>query len=297
MVTANARTRPVSAVWLYDKPRGVTSFDLVKQFREVHAGPWPLKVVHGGVLDPFAHGLVVLLVGSATRLFERLHEVPKRYVAQVQWGTETDTGDAGGQVVASSTVVPSGEACAAALAKFLGWSQQVPPATSNKRVDGERAWAKAHRGEVVNLPPSKVFLQEAIWRAHDSEATRGVLELSVRGGFYVRSLVRDLGRALGSAAHVVELERTHLGPWETPRGAPEQLVGRTVLPWLPSRELTDAQWGEVKRDVALAPGPLTPAQWPLPDGFPPVEWVRLFHLNRLVALQHGAATTLLPGGI
>jgi hypothetical protein len=96
---------------------------------------------------------------------------------------------------------------------------------------------------------------------------------------------------------VVELERTHLGPWETPRLAPQQLLGRSVLPWLPSRELTDAQWGEVKRGAVLAPGPLTPAPWLLPSGFPQVEWVRLFHLNRLVAVQQGAVTTLLPGGV
>jgi tRNA pseudouridine55 synthase len=248
------------------------------------------------VLDPFAHGLLIILCGAGTRLFERLHEVPKRYLAEVQWGTETDTGDAGGQVSASSSVVPGLAALEAGLATFKGWSNQVPPATSNKRVDGERAYEKAHRGERVVLPPSKVFLHEASARAHE-RADRTWLEVSVRGGFYLRSLVRDLARSLGAAAHLVTLERTQIGPWKTPRGGPERLTGREVLPWLPSRELSDAEWGQLKREGVLGTGATTLPAWPLPKGFPGVDQVRFFHLERLVAVQSKAFTTLLPGGI
>ena len=91
--------RPASALWRVHKPVGATSASLVEDFRRKHAGNFTLKVSHGGVLDPFAEGLVLLLVGAANRLFEALHEVPKTYVATVRWGVETDTGDAGGREV------------------------------------------------------------------------------------------------------------------------------------------------------------------------------------------------------
>ncbi len=292
--------RPPSALWLVHKPRGVTSFSLVEDFRARHAGAFSLKVMHGGVLDPFAEGLVVLLVGAATRLFPRLHEVPKAYVATVAWGAETDTLDGGGAVVArgdAGALTP--EALDAALLPLLGWQEQVPPATSNKRVDGERAWARAHRGEVVTLGPSRVYLHAARWRAHDLPRT-SELELTCGGGYYVRSLARDVGRAVGARAHLTALSRRRIGPWGDPGGEPSSCVGRDVLPWLASRTLTDAEWGGLRRGGRVEVGALTPATWALPVGFPPpAARVRAFHQERLVALLDaaGALDTLLPGGV
>jgi tRNA pseudouridine55 synthase len=289
--------RPPSALWLVRKPAGVSSASLVDDFRRAHAGNFTLKVSHGGVLDPFAEGLVVLLVGAANRLFERLHEVPKRYVARVGWGRETATGDAGGATVreadATGLTPPRLDA---ALAPFTGWTAQVPPATSNKRVGGERAYARAHRGEAVTLPPQQVYCHEARWLAHQLPRS-STLELSVRGGFYVRSLAIDLGRALAVGAHLEALERTAIGPWETP-GEPRCLTGREVLPWLPSLELTDAEWGALRADGRVPARPPRPAEWALPAGFPPpAPWVRALHQGRLVALVGAGAPLLLPGGI
>ncbi len=290
--------RPPSALWLTSKPVGVTSASLVEDFRRAHPGNFTLKVSHGGVLDPFAEGLVILLVGAANRLFEALHEAPKRYVARVEWGTETDTGDAGGKVVPRGDV-PSVTLTEAkleeALARFVGWTEQTPPATSNKRVDGERAYVKAHRGEAVTVPAQKVYLHSARWISHALPSS-SVLELWVRGGFYVRSLAVDLGRALGVGAHLSQLERTHLGPWETPR-VPLQLTGAEVLPWLPSVTLSDAAWGSLKQGGSPALGPHTPATWTVPTGFPPPTGLRAFHLGHLVALLREAGPVLLPGGI
>ena len=136
--------RPPSALWRVHKPPGVSSTSLVDDFRKTHGGNFTLKVSHGGVLDPFAEGLVLLLVGAANRLFEALHEVPKTYVAQVRWGLETDTGDAGGREVRKGDASKlSADRLDAALVPFRGWTAQVPPATSNKRVGGERAYEKA----------------------------------------------------------------------------------------------------------------------------------------------------------
>lgn len=292
--------RPPSALWLVHKPVGVTSFALVDEFRTRHAGNFRLKVAHGGVLDPFAEGLVVLLVGAATRLFERLHEVPKTYVATVAWGAETDTLDGGGAVVAqgdAGALTPAG--LDAALAGFVGWREQVPPATSNKRVDGERAYARAHRGEAVTLPPSRVVLHAARWRAHDLPRS-SELELTCGGGFYVRSLARDLGQVTGARAHLTALSRRRIGPYDDPPGAPVMCTGAEVLPWLPSRELSDAELGALRQGGALPKGRVTAPTWPLPDGFPaPAPRVRAFHRGKLVALLDaaGAVDTLLPGGI
>ena len=289
--------RPPSAVWLTAKPVGVTSASLVDDFRRAHAGNFTLKVSHGGVLDPFAEGLVVLLVGAANRLFEALHEVPKRYVARVEWGVETETGDAAGPVVqrADASALTEGQ-LEQALAPFHGWTDQVPPATSNKRVDGERAYARVHRGEAVTLPAQRVYLHSARWLSHALPA-HSTLELWVRGGFYVRSLAIELGRRLGVGAHLSALARTHLGPWEAP-GAPVQLTGVDVLPWLPSMALSDAQWGALKAGTPVAAGALTAPPWALPGGFPaPTAGVRAFHQGRLVALLRESGPLLLPGGI
>ncbi len=283
--------RPPSALWRVHKPPGVSSASLVEDFRRVHGGNFTLKVSHGGVLDPFAEGLVLLLVGAANRLFEALHEVPKTYVAHVGWGRETDTGDAGGATLRTGDASTlSADQLDAALKAFLGWSAQVPPATSNKRVGGERAYVKAHRGEAVTLPPQQVYLHSARWLSREK------LELKVRGGFYVRSLVADLGRALGVGAHVVALERKAIGPYEDV-GPPVEVTGRDVLPWLPSMELSDAQWGELKKEIS--PQVIsTPGSWALPSGFPaPSAGVRAFHQGRLVALIRNGPPLILPGGI
>ena len=288
--------RPPSALWRVHKPPGVSSASLVDDFRRTHGGNFTLKVSHGGVLDPFAEGLVLLLVGAANRLFEALHEVPKTYVAKVCWGLETDTGDAGGREVRSgdaSALTP--DQLDAALIRFRGWTAQTPPSTSNKRVDGERAYVKAHRGEMVALPPQQVYLHSAKWLSHELPVS-STLEVVVRGGFYVRSLATELGRTLGAGAHVSALNRSAIGSYQDVQ-LPVQHTGRDVLPWLPSMELNDAQWGELKREVN--PQVIsTPGTWALPEGFPtPTAGVRAMHQGRLVALIRNGPPLLLPGGI
>ncbi len=275
-------------LWLLHKPVGGGSGALVRAFGEERTrllGKAP-KLVHGGALDPFATGLLAILEGPATRLMEALHPIPKRYIAGLVFGAETDTGDAGGTIVARGD--PAGLTPArleAALRAFVGWHDQVPPATSNKRIDGERAWVLAHRGERGTLPACRGYLHDVSLAppASESEAT---VTLTVRGGFYVRALVRDLGRALGVPAHLRTLHRSAIGPWEDPgpEGTPPPVSGAAILPWLPSRELHDHELGALRAGEAISVGPLQAPIWPLPQGFPGPDGDALaMHQGRLVA--------------
>jgi tRNA pseudouridine55 synthase len=269
-----------------------------------------VRACHGGTLDPFAGGLLLVLAGGATRLFELLHAAPKRYVAEVRWGVETDSGDLLGQPVArGDPSAPAKGALEGALAPFLGWTEQVPPSTSAKKIGGEPAYRKAHRGEAVSLPPSRVYLHAARWRAHHLP-DRSVLELTCRGGFYVRALVRDLGRALGSRAHVGALHRAAIGPWEDPGpDQGERLVrGADALPWAGQRRLDDREVGELRRDRPIPLGDLLPPRWRPPPGYPlePLPPVLGLHGERAIFLldpdpgakpQSLVPRALLPGGL
>ncbi len=275
-------------VYLVHKEVGGTSFDVVRGFtreaREAGLKKYPLG--HGGTLDPFAKGLLLILAGQATRLMELMHPIPKTYVADIAWGVETDTCDHLGQGISegdASTL--SLAALDAALASFLGWQDQVPPATSAKKIDGEAAYRKAHRGEEVILPPSKVYLHEARWLDHDLPKSSR-LEITCRGGYYVRALARDLGRRLGCGAHLSGLHRTAIGPWKDPgQGARILVQGEALVPWCSSRRITDDEAIHLGHGRAISMGETEAPTWKLPDGFPdPSGPIRALHEGRLTAL-------------
>lgn len=274
-----------SGIYLRHKPVGVTSFSLVQEaMADQREAGSRLKICHGGTLDPFAEGLLLLLVGPATKLFPYLHEAPKTYVAQVNWGRETDTGDAAGKTVhEGSTGELNAAKLDAALAAMLGWIEQVPPATSAKKVRGEPAYRRVHRGEEVSLGPSRVYLHQARWLSHQLPKS-STLELVCRGGYYVRALARDFGRALGCGAHLSQLRRSAIGPWQD--GAEQTFAsGRETLPWWPTRALSDAEWGAVKKGDSISRGELGQPSWRLPKDFPwPQPKCLGLHQGRVVAL-------------
>lgn len=260
-----------AGVLLAHKCVGRTSHAVVAEIMaEIAAdrGRRRVRVCHGGALDPFAHGLLLLLAGPMTRAMDALHGLPKRYVAEVRWGEETDNGDLLGRVVRTGDATGIDvERLNAALPPFLGWTDQVAPATSNKRIDGERAYEKAHRGEEFVLPPSRVYLHSAAWLGHDlPRASR--IALVCRGGYYVRSFVRDLGRAVGVPAHVGALERTHIGPWADPgEGNRTSIRGRDAFCWCPERVVTDAELGALRQAGAIGAGVVSTPRWVPPLGY------------------------------
>ncbi len=276
-------------LFLAHKPSGPNAYSAVEAVRALEVGGTRWPVCHGGSLDPFASGLMLVLVGPATHLFPYLHALPKTYRATVAWGVETDNLDPLGQPVARGD--PSGltaEAIDAALTPFVGWHEQVPPRHSNKRVGGERAWKKAQRGEAFELPPSKVYLHSVRVLAHALPHTT-TLELVCRGGYYVRALARDLGRALGCPAHLAALERPRIGPWaDVAPGACPRVPREELLGWAPTRVLTDDERGRLRRGEPIERGVLAPPAWRLPEGFPDPEarerCVRGVHLGQLAVL-------------
>lgn len=167
------------------------------------------RVGHGGTLDPLATGLLALLVGETTRSTERLHTAPKVYDALVRFGSETATDDRQGETTRSAAAPSAAREIEAALAPFRGAIQQVPPAYAAVKVGGRTAYSRARSGEVVELAAREVQvhrLEMTDWKSPEAR-----LLIVCGSGTYVRSLARDLGRALGSAAHLAALRRLAIG--------------------------------------------------------------------------------------
>ena len=202
-------------ILIVDKPPGMTSHDVVATVRR--RLPKKTKVGHTGTLDPFATGVLPVVIGKATRLSQFLTAGRKRYLASVTFGTATDTGDCMGAVVATATPAALSaldeETVRDALAGFRGTHAQLPPAHSAKKVDGERAYVLARRGEAVELDPVEVTAHAVALTTWDAASHTAVLDLDVSAGYYVRSLARDLGVRLGVPAHLTALRRTGSGDW------------------------------------------------------------------------------------
>jgi tRNA pseudouridine55 synthase len=215
----------VDGVLVCDKPAQMTSHDVVARVRRL-AGQ--RRVGHGGTLDPPASGVLVLALGRATRLLPFLPTEPKRYLAGVAFGSETDTLDAAGAVTATADASAVDEAgLRAAMAGFLGPQLQVPPMVSAVKVGGERLYAKARRGEQVERAARPIVVHQLeLLGFTPGERPLARIEVVCSGGTYVRSLAADLGRALGSLAHLASLRRTAVGAFtEADARTLEELAG------------------------------------------------------------------------
>lgn len=201
------RTRPIDGLLLVDKPAGVTSHDVVAAARRALG---ERRIGHAGTLDPFATGLLVLLLGRATRLLPYVDGEPKVYAATIRFGVETDTDDLTGTVVREAPP-PARDAVERAMEALTGVVEQLPPAYSAKKVAGERAYRAARRGEALPLAPVRVRVDG--WRVVAWREGAMDVEITCGGGTYIRALARDLGRLAGSAAHLVALRRLRSGPF------------------------------------------------------------------------------------
>lgn len=211
----------VHGVLVVDKPRGPTSHDVVARVRRALGQK---SVGHAGTLDPMATGTLVLAIGEATKLVPYLTAADKAYEAEVALGVETDTLDADGRPV-REVAVPEGIDAAQiedVLARFRGRTEQRAPAVSAIKVGGRALHARVRRGEAVEAPVRTVDLHEA----RVLETTGRTIRIAVRcgKGFYVRSLARDLGEALGTVAHLTALRRTESGAFGVDRAVAMDVV-------------------------------------------------------------------------
>ncbi len=228
---------------LVAKPGGPTSHDVVDQVRRALG---LRRVGHLGTLDPFAAGLLVIVVGRATRLAQYAADWTKSYEGVIRLGRTTATDDATGPTAGASDAWQSLDRAhvEAALARFHGAYEQRPPAYSAVKVEGERAYRRARRGEPVALAARPVLVSalELVRFAPPDVAFRA----TVSGGTYLRGLARDVGEELGCGAHLATLVRTRVGPFRLEDGVmPERLTAgdlrdpATLVAELPRRDLDD----------------------------------------------------------
>ena len=193
-------------VVLVDKPVGWTSFDVVRSTRRGLAG----KVGHAGTLDPFATGLLLVLVGPATRLSGLFVDLPKEYHVTVQFGTVSSTGDPTGELVAGEGETTVAQVVAA-LDAFRGPLRQRVPMASAVKVGGERLYHKARRGEVVETPEREIIVYDLSLTGFDAQRQQAALVVRCSKGTYIRTLAEDLGAALGVGGFACALRRVRIG--------------------------------------------------------------------------------------
>ncbi|MCK9356418.1 MAG: tRNA pseudouridine(55) synthase TruB [Dehalococcoidia bacterium] len=195
----------MDSILLIDKPKGMTSAKVVALVKKKVRS----KVGHTGTLDPLATGLLIILTGSRTKQASQFLHMDKTYTVRALFGMTTTTYDVAGEVVKTCDRVVSREEVEAALPGFLGEIQQVPPAYSAKKLGGKKAYELARKGLDVEIPASAVTVYSL--RLVSFEYPAFSLECNVSSGFYVRSLVHDLGERLGVGATVEEVRRLRVG--------------------------------------------------------------------------------------
>jgi len=215
------------------------------------------RIGHTGTLDPFATGLLVLLVGRATRLLPYVDGEPKVYEATVRFGAETTTDDLTGEVTRTAPL-PTPDAVRAALPALTGQIQQLPPAYSAKQLGGKRAYAAAREGAPLALDPARVVVHG--WTVRALRGADAEVTIICGGGTYVRALARDLGRATGSAAHLAALRRVRSGSFDVADAAPWPALAagdvrlrapRAAIPHLPLERLNDADVARIARGMPV----------------------------------------------
>jgi tRNA pseudouridine55 synthase len=196
----------VRCVVLVDKPVGPTSFDMVRIARR----GMKARVGHSGTLDPFASGLLLVMVGHATRISNLLMGLPKEYDLTVQFGAVSTTADPTGDITPTGGRVRA-EQVVSALDGFRGLIRQRVPLTSAVKVDGEALYKKAHRGETAETPEREVMVYDLTMVGFDEEAQTARILASTGSGTYVRVLAEEIGRATGAGAYAASLRRVRIG--------------------------------------------------------------------------------------
>lgn len=227
----------MNGILLVDKPEGWTSFDVVNYVRRMVAGivgkkPRNVKVGHTGTLDPAATGLLVLCVGKATKQVESLMKLDKTYEVELTLGKTSTTGDKEGELTdmlfeSSGWTEPSSEVVQSVLDSFIGEIDQVPPAFSAIKVNGQRAYDLARAGKPVELKSRKVIIHSIDNITYTFPVV--TFTASVGSGTYIRSLAEDIGKKLGCGAYMSNLRRTIIGERDITKAYPVSELTEGIL--------------------------------------------------------------------
>ena len=267
---------------LVDKPAGVTSHDVVARIRRERGG----KVGHAGTLDPFATGLLLVMLGRATRLQRYLLPLPKRYRATARLGWRSSTGDPDGELSETGQVpdrleLPTGEV------------EQRVPMTSAVKVEGERLYKRAHRGEEIETPTRTVTVHSA--ELIDSDRERATFEIECSSGTYVRTLIETL-----EDAYCEELRRLSIGPFEAPESEEREIGVEELMAFLPERTLDASEAERVSHGVSVVADRVSSSERPTAfyrsseDLDPPPRHARLTHDDHLIAIARLEGDDLRP---
>lgn len=231
LCSVHSKIYDVDGVLVIDKPAGLTSHDVVARVRRVLKTK---RVGHTGTLDPFATGVLVLLVGKATRLAQFVNDAAKEYVAAITFGFATDTGDVTGTATSEKrTVTVAPTEIEAVLPMFRGEIEQVPPMYSAKKVEGKRLYELARRGETIERQPIKVTIYELTLpeKQSDSDPQTASVRVTCSAGTYIRTLAEDIGKALGVGAHLTCLRRTAAGRFDLRHAITLDELEKRSAPW------------------------------------------------------------------
>lgn len=273
---------------ILDKPVGIGSTQAVGAVKRIlrEAGEAKTKVGHGGTLDPLASGVLPIALGEATKLAGRMLDATKAYEFTIRLGEETDTLDREGVVIERSDHRPTLAQIQSVLARFTGEIEQIPPAYSALKIDGTAAYARARSGERLVMKARSVTVYE-LGLAH-ADTQQATFAATVSKGTYIRSLARDIARALGTVGHVTELRRTRAGPFGLDQAisldfleeaARERQLDGAVLPLIaalddvPALPVTPDQAQLLHHGQTLVGFPATPGLQLATDGHRPVALV------------------------
>jgi len=188
-----------------NKPKGPSSFDIIRKVRRAIGEK---KIGHNGTLDPEATGLLILAVGTTTRLLPFLPSEPKKYSFSIQFGTTTDTLDSKGTVIDRNKPIPSTQRLTEVLPSFMGTILQKPPKYSAIKINGKRAYALARNNQEVDIPPREITIHSLKLVSYDVKKGEAFLTTACSTGTYIRSLAHDIAEKVGTVGYASSIHRT-----------------------------------------------------------------------------------------
>lgn len=280
----------LNGVLAVEKPIGPTSHDIVKLCRNTLGRG--TKVGHAGTLDPFASGVLIVLVGQATRLSRYFQASDKEYIALVRLGMSTDTYDKEGEIVSKRPVPPAAERdIPSVLKRFTGPIMQIPPMHSAIKINGRKLYHLARNKETIERPPRRVIIHHLQLLEESADSVK--LKVACSSGTYIRSLAHDLGQELGCGAHLESLTRTRSGAFslqhthslkniqEAPEGCLVPMID--LLPEIAAAQIDEEESALIRNGR------------PIPSRDMPAETeIRLCHESELVAISRSDGRLLHP---